>query len=284
MDDVVVSFSNDARRSNQEATYRCEAPVDNVAEPMRKTGKKGELCLHCLRPLHKRRVYPCAHSYDRYNGKLKMGPGLFCEPECSLGFLTDSRASAESLSFTRWMFLELYGFPSSRVHAALPRWSNKKFGGPLDLSVKEDVEIFMRSPTEEHEVDVEAFESVKGIPYAIVLEVKMARNCQTKTDDEALALSGKAEDLERPKNRGKASVAQCRPTGGEPIILNKFARMLEARAPDKAVRARQEQEEPEEAAREQKQGNEEEDSGLANEGASKRRRNPSARARVRRRR
>lgn len=237
MDDVVLSFATDARRSHEEATYVSASSVGALsgkAAEAPKRGARGQQCLHCGRSVHKKQVFPCVMTFDRYTGNMKFGPGIFDSPECALGFLTDTKASADSLSFTRWMFLEMYGFPHHRVKSALPRWSLKQFGGPLDLTKARDAAAFFRR-SEEDGKDVECFDSVSGIPYAMVLEVKLGRENRSKTADEALALSGKTSGLRRPEQRKSSSVSRAEQTGEPPILLNKFAKMLAAETDKKTV-------------------------------------------------
>ena len=99
----------------------------------------------------------------------------------------------------------------------------KQYGGPLDVTKNRgDAEIFYRSSTRG---SVEMHDTTTGIPFAVILEVQQAKGIIGRESDALLASKWNSSNLKRPTERQKSSVAKPEPTGEEPILLNKLARM-----------------------------------------------------------
>lgn len=276
MDDVVLSFATNARRSADGCTFQWTKNVEEFGpsvEEVREVcsrGGKGVSCLHCGSSVWKKVVFRSVVNYDHFNGKMKFGPGVFCTPQCVLGYLEETRCSSHAIAYSKWALSEVYHTQASTVRPALPRCALKRYGGPLDIdNNREHSEIFFRGPRVSA---VDFHDTVRGIPYAMVLEVQRATGKKQEDPDAALALSGKVTDLKRPRTREQAAVAQSQATGAEPLLLTKFAKMLLKEKDDKDQKVpkktnRKEQQEtpadrPEQqaaAAREQEQATKDED-------------------------
>ena len=230
MDDVVLSFATNARRSADGCTFQWTKNVEEFGpsvedvQEVSSRGGKGVSCLHCGSSVWKKVVFRSVVNYDHFNSKMKFGPGVFCSPQCVLGYLEETRCSSHSIAYSKWALSEVYNTQASTVRPALPRCALKRYGGPLDIEGNsEHAEIFFRGPRVSA---VDFHDTVRGIPYAMVLEVQRATGKKQEDPDAALALSGKVTDLKRPRTREQAAVARCQATGAEPLLLTKFAKML----------------------------------------------------------
>lgn len=262
MDDVVLSFSTSAVKSSPRSQFLWCREADAAVQEGRSVhrdeavvgsrGLRGEVCYHCCQSIAKKKVYRSVANYDHYSSRVSFGPGKFCEPECVLGHLEETGAPGNSMAFTRWFLIEHYKVPRRRIKPALPRCSLSRFGGMLNPDKnKGHRTIFLRGAGGKEAAETKFFSNVRGIPYAMIVEVQRAKSLGNQDPDESLALSGKTRGLRRPEVRPRDTLATCRPTGEEPMLLNLFAKM--------ALRDKQEaKQEEREPQQEQPQGRQEE--------------------------
>lgn len=202
-------------------------PIHSAVSEVSVRGQRGEICFHCCSSVSNKPIFRYVTNYDHFSSRVSFGPGKFCEPECVIGHLEETGVSGNATAFTKWFLIEHCGVSHRRIKPALPRCSLKKFGGILAPEKnKEHRNIFLRGAGGKEASGTRFYSNVTGIPYAMILEVQREKGMRENELDEELALNGKTKGLRRPLTRQVSSIAKCKSTGEEPLLLNLFAKLV----------------------------------------------------------